>query len=38
MRPSLAAASMVKNCGVFAARLANVREPKPMPSAPQALP
>ena len=38
MRPSLAAASMVKNCGVFAARAANVREPKPMPSAPQALP
>src|ERR1700722_17980080 len=38
MRPPLAAASMVKNCGVFAARLASVREPKPMPSAPQALP
>jgi hypothetical protein len=28
MRPPLAAASMVKNCGVFAARLAKVREPK----------
>src|SRR6202035_3121755 len=38
MRPPLAAASMVKNCGVLAARLAKVREPKPMPSAPQALP
>src|SRR6202023_1385462 len=38
MRPWLAAASMVKNCGVFAARPASVREPKPMPSAPQALP
>src|SRR5262249_49624497 len=37
MRPPLAAASMVKNCGVFAARLASVRDPKPMPSAPQAL-
>src|SRR5580704_13171947 len=29
---------MAKNCGVFAARPASVREPKPMPSAPQALP
>ena len=29
---------MVKNCGVLAARSASVREPKPMPSAPQALP
>src|SRR5579859_2001693 len=38
MRPPLAAASMVKNCGVLAARLARVREPNPMPSAPQALP
>ena len=38
MRPPLAAASMVKNCGVLAARAASVREPKPMPSAPQALP
>src|SRR6476469_5103395 len=38
MRPSLAAASMVKNCGVLAARTASVRDPKPMPSAPQALP
>ena len=38
MRPPLAAASMVKNCGVAAARSASVREPRPMPSAPQALP
>src|SRR6516165_4135515 len=38
MRPPLAAASMVKNCGVLAARTASVREPKPMPSAPHALP
>src|SRR5437016_1952288 len=38
MRPPLAAASIVKNCGVLAARAASVREPKPMPSAPQALP
>src|SRR6266404_2458684 len=30
MRPSLAAASMVKNCGVLAARAASVREPKPI--------
>src|SRR6516164_8444858 len=37
MRPPLAAASIVKNCGVLVARLASVREPKPMPSAPQAL-
>src|SRR5262249_48207183 len=38
MRPPLAAASMVKNCGVLAARSASVREPKPMPRAPHAFP
>src|SRR5262245_56343581 len=37
-RPSLTAASAVKNAGCLGARPASVREPSPIPSAPQAFP
>src|SRR5262249_44778257 len=37
-RPPLAAASALKNAGCFGARPARARDPRPMPSAPQAFP